>query len=222
MFPLSDSIKSGKFPFFNILLIAATIFVFVQQLFASNPEGFIKTYALIPSQVNIAYVNTLLPFVTAIFLHGGFLHIITNMWFLWIFGDDVEAYLGKLPFLFLYFAAGITGNIVQYLLMSHSSIPMLGASGAVAGILGAYYILFPYAKIKTLVPFFGFFTIIDIAAPIMLGYWFLLQLLSGVGSLAITAQSGGVAFWAHVGGFITGVIVAKLAGGQKSQEEVSW
>jgi len=210
MFPLSDSIKARRFPFVNLILIAATIFVFIQQITSSSELAFIGSYALIPSLINFDDLATLTPFVTAIFLHGGFLHIISNMWFLWVFGDNVEGYLGFLFFPILYFAAGIVGNAAQYFLMPSSSIPMLGASGAIAGVLGAYYVLFPHAKIRTLVPFFGFFTIAEIPAPFMLGYWFVLQILSGAVSLPFSGETGGVAFWAHVGGFVTGVAIGKL------------
>lgn len=210
MFPLSDSIRARRFPLVNLLLIAATVFVFIQQLTSPNQDLFIRTYSLIPSLVNFNDFSTLVPFVTAIFLHGGFLHIISNMWFLWVFGDNVEGHLGFILFPILYFLAGIVGNIAQYIIMPTSSIPMLGASGAVAGVLGAYYILFKDAKIKTLIPFFGFFTTAEIPAPFMLGYWFVLQVFSGAVSLPFSGDSGGVAFWAHVGGFAAGVIVGKL------------
>ena len=218
MFPISDSINTHKFPLFNILIIAVTAFVFIQQIISPNPDAFVRHYALIPSLINVNNPVTLLPFVTAIFLHGGWLHILSNMWFLWVFGDDVEGALGNLKFAFLYFISGIIGNIVQYSLMPASTIPILGASGAIAGILGAYFIMFPYSKIKTLVFFFFFVTIINISAPIMLGYWFVLQLISGIGDLAVTTQQGGVAFWAHVGGFISGIIAAKVTGGQRAIE----
>ena len=210
MFPLSDSIKARRFPFVNILLIAATVFVFIQQLITPSQDLFINTYSLIPSLVTFNDLSTLMPFITAIFLHGGFLHIISNMWFLWVFGDNVEGHLGFILFPILYFLSGIVGNIAQYILMPSSSIPMLGASGAVAGILGAYYVLFAHAKIKTMIPFFGFFTTAEVPAPFMLGYWFVLQVLSGAVSLPFSSDSGGVAFWAHVGGFVTGVVIAKL------------
>jgi len=213
MFPLSDSIKAKRFPFINLILIAATIFVFIQQLTSPSELAFIRSYALIPKLINFADFATLTPFVTAIFLHGGFLHIISNMWFLWIFGDNVEGRLSFLIFPILYFLSGIIGNAAQYFLMPASSIPMLGASGAVAGVLGAYYVLFPHAKIRTLVPFFGFFTIAEIPAPFMLGYWFVLQILSGAVSLPFSGETGGVAFWAHVGGFVTGVAIANLVKG---------
>ena len=206
MFPISDSHPGGRFPLINILLIAATIFVFIQQLLSQDQETLIAGYALIPSLVNFSEPFTLIPFVTAIFLHGGFLHIISNMWFLWVFGDNIEARFGFLLFPIVYFLSGIIGNLVQYLFMPSSSIPMLGASGAVAGVLGAYYVLFPHAKIKTLVPFFGFASIVSIPASFMLGYWFVLQIVSGAASLPFSGE-GGVAFWAHVGGFICGFIL---------------
>jgi len=215
MFPLSDSIKAKRFPIINLLLIATTIFVFIQQLTSPNELAFIRSYALIPTLVAFDDFATLMPFVTAVFLHGGFLHIISNMWFLWVFGDNVEGHLGFMLFPILYFLSGIVGNIAQYIVMPNSSIPMLGASGAVAGVLGAYYILFKDAKIKTLIPFFGFFTAIDVKAPFMLGYWFVLQLLSGAVSLPFSGETGGVAFWAHVGGFVTGVLFAKILKGSK-------
>jgi membrane associated rhomboid family serine protease len=142
------------------------------------------------------------------------------MWFLWVFGDNVEDHLTPFVFLLLYMTAGIAGNLVQYFFMSNSSIPLLGASGAVAGILGCYYVLFPYSKIRTLVFIFFFVTIIDISAPIMLGYWFLLQLISGAVSLPFMNDQGGIAFWAHVTGFIVGVIFANLFKGRLGLQEV--
>lgn len=210
MFPLSDSIRAPRLPFVNIALIAATVFVFVQQLFVSDQELFIQTYALIPSLVNFSDFVTFVPFITAIFLHGGFLHIISNMWFLWVFGDNVEGRFGWFFFPIVYFTSGVAGNFLQYILMPNSLIPMLGASGAVAGVLGAYYILFSHARIKTVVPFFGFASIVEIPAPFMLGYWFILQVISGTASLPFMGETGGVAFFAHVGGFLTGVFFAKL------------
>lgn len=212
MFPISDSIKVHRFPFLNIGLIAITIYVFFQQFATSSPDLFIQKYALIPTLIKISDPSTFAPFFTAIFLHGGFLHIISNMWFLWIFGDNVEMRLGWIFYSILYLIAGIIGNFVQYFLMPNSSIPMLGASGAVAGVLGAYYVFFPHSKIKTFIPVFGLPAIIEISAPFMLGYWFILQLISGAASLPFSSQ-GGIAFWAHVGGFLTGVIIAKIFGG---------
>lgn len=209
MFPLSDSVRSQKFPFINLGLIITTCYVFYLQMV--NPESFTISYALVPSLVSFVSYNTLLPFITSIFLHGGWLHIISNMWFLWIFGDNVEGSLGHIRYLFLYLISGITGGLAQYIFMPGSDIPMLGASGAVAGALGAYFILFPHHKIRTFIPVFGFFTLANISAYIMLGYWFVLQVFSGAMSVpASGTEESGVAFWAHVGGFLAGLIMGRL------------
>lgn len=210
MIPISDSIKSRTFPFLNIFLILTTVSVFFLQLTTVDQEEFINQYALIPQIVNFANFSTLIPFVTSIFLHGGFLHIISNMLFLWVFGDNVEGHLGVLPYLVLYLASGITGGLLQYMLMPDSPIPMLGASGAIAGVLGSYFVMFPGSKIKTIVPFFGFITTAEIPAPFMLGYWFLLQVISGTFSLTVSADGGGIAFFAHIGGFVAGFILTML------------
>jgi len=207
MFPLSDSIKHIRFPFINIAIILFTIYVFYLQLISPSFDDFLLKYALIPANVDFANISTLFPFISAIFLHGGFLHIISNLWFLWVFGDNVEGRFRLLyPIVFL--ITGIIGNFLQYILMPDSPIPMIGASGAVAGILGAYFVLFPHSEIRTLA-FFGLPMIIRVGAPIMLGYWFFLQLISGATSLQDTGV-GGVAFWAHVGGFIAGLVIAKF------------
>lgn len=207
MIPISDSIRSKRFPIINISIIAVTIFVFFQQLITSDPEGFIATYSLIPALINFSIPETLFPFMTSIFLHGGFLHIASNMVFLWVFGDNVEDHLG-IFYPVLYFSSGFAGAFAQYILNTESPVPMLGASGAIAGVLGSYYILFPHAKIKTLVPFFGFVSVVQVSAPIMLGYWFLLQVVSGAVSLSYVADAtGGVAFFAHIGGFIAGLLI---------------
>lgn len=217
MFPLSDSIPARRFPFITISVILFTIYVFIQQLLAPDQNGFIEQYALVPARVDFSQWMTLIPFVTAIFLHGGFLHIISNMWFLWVFGDNVEGYLSPIFFIVLYMTAGIAGNLAQYFLMPDSSIPMLGASGAIAGILGCYFVLFPYSKIRTVIFIFFFVTIVEISAPIMLGYWFVLQLVSGASSLPFSMDQGGVAFWAHVVGFIIGIVFGLLFKGGSSE-----
>jgi rhomboid family protein len=211
MFPLSDSAKAPRFPFMMWFLIAVNVFVFIQELLAPDIDKFVTRYALTPSHVNPGDYHTLLPFVTAIFLHGGFLHILSNMWFLFIFGDNVEGALNPFYFLLLFLVSGVTGNFFQYAVSPHSSISIIGASGAIAGILGCYFILFPTSKVKTLIFLFFFVTIIDIYAPIMLGYWFVLQLISGVGSLAHTSiNQGGIAFFAHIAGFIVGMFAGKF------------
>jgi membrane associated rhomboid family serine protease len=206
MFPLYDTIKATRFPFLNWTIVLFTVFVFIQQLLAADPESFIMQFALVPANVNFSDFTTLLPFVTAIFLHGGLMHILANMWFLVVFGDNVNDALSPVGYLLLYFGAGIIGNIVQYMFSPGSVVPMIGASGAVAGILGCYYVLFPYAKIKTLIFIFFFVTIVEISAPILLGYWFILQIISGASAIPmISADTGGVAFFAHIAGFIVGL-----------------
>lgn len=211
MFPISDSVKSKKFPLINIALIAITCYVFYLQLTAPDPEAFIYQYALVPSQIDFSNLSSLFPFITSMFLHGGWLHILSNMWFLWIFGDNVEGHLGHIPYLLLYLVSGLVGGIAQFLISPNSNIPMLGASGAVAGALGAYFHFFPNHKIKTLIPIFGFVTFTEISAFFMLGYWLVLQVFSGAMSLPSSGtEQGGVAFFAHIGGFVAGLIIGRL------------
>jgi len=210
MFPIRDHNPSNKFPFVTILLIIITSYVFFLQLTSVDFEAFIFQYALVPSTVNFTNFATLLPFIYSIFLHGGWLHIISNMWFLWIFGDNIEAHLGHIKYLIFYLFCGIAAGLAQYVFSSSSEIPMLGASGAVAGVLGGYLVLYPGHKIDTLIPTFGaFMTRAQIPASIMLIYWFVIQLFSGVGSIGMQ-DVGGVAFWAHVGGFAAGWILTRF------------
>ncbi len=209
MFPISDSAKSGRIPLVTLAIILANAYVFYQQITVSNQESFIFQYALVPSSVNLLNPQTLIPFITSTFLHGGFFHILSNMWFLWIFGDNVEARLGIIKFALLYLAAGIAGNFAQFILTPGSDIPMLGASGAVSGVLGSYFILFPSSSIKTFLFMFFFVTITKIPAVIYIFYWFVIQLFSGIISLPLTFAAGGIAFWAHVGGFVSGLIITR-------------
>jgi len=174
-----------------------------------NPESFTLQYALTPSTVDFVNYASLIPFVTSMFLHGGILHITSNMLFLWVFGDNVEGEMFPFVFLLVYLFSGIIGGLTQYALNPASDIPMLGASGAVAGVLGAYISYFPHNKIKTFVPLFFIFTFVNISAWMMIGYWFVLQIFSGVSSLP-TQQDGGVAFFAHIGGFVAGFLMSKL------------
>lgn len=202
MLPLRDTQPARIFPFWTIAIILANVFVFLLELTAPDIEVFISQYALIPARVSFLDFASLSPFVTSQFLHGGFLHIASNMWFLWIFGDNVEERLGFLWFPVFYLAAGVVGGLAQYIFIPGSTLPMLGASGAVAGVLGAYYAMFPKHNIRTLVPVFGFFTVMNLPASLMLFYWFFTQIFSGVATIATGAFAlGGVAWFAHVGGF---------------------
>lgn len=211
MFPIRDHNPSYRLPLTTLTIIIFTSWVFLNQITSPDIEAFIRKFALIPQLVNFYDWLTLFPFVFSIFLHGGWFHLLSNMWFLWIFGDNVEAFLGHFKFLFFYLFSGIGAGLFQYLVEPYSSIPVVGASGAIAGVLAAYLVLFPKHKIDTLVfGFGGWITEIQLPASIMLGYWFIIQLFSGVGSLAVVSSRGGIAWWAHIGGFITGWIMVKL------------
>ena len=211
MFPIRDSQNSGKFPFINLSLIAVNIYFFTQELFAPNIELFIKNYALIPANVDLFRPETLTPFISSLFLHAGFLHILSNMWFLWIFGDNVEAVMGHIKYLGFYLFCGITASVVQYIFTVDSTLPMIGASGAIAGVLGAYLKYFPRNSIDTIVPIFGLPIIVAIPASLMLIYWFFTQAFNGVASIVTsTASIGGVAYVAHVAGFASGFLFSGL------------
>lgn len=210
MIPLKDSHPSGIFPFWVLTIIAINIYAFYLELTATNPDAFISQFALIPNLVDFSNFESLIPFVTSQFLHGGFIHIISNMLFLWIFGDNVEGRFGFLLFPIIYLASGIAGGLAQFILNPDSTVPMIGASGAIAGVLGAYFAWFGHHTIKTLIPVFGFLTVIDVPASIMLFYWFITQLFSGAASITVASSDmGGIAFFAHAGGFAFGWVVAK-------------
>lgn len=211
MIPLRDSHSTGKFPFWVVTIIAINIYIFYLQLTAVNADQFVFQYALVPNLIDFSQLESLTPFITSQFLHGGFVHILSNMWFLWIFGDNVEEGIGFLLFPIFYLLAGVAGGFLQYIFIPTSQIPMLGASGAIAGVLGAYYVLFPKHKIDTLIPVFGFPTVVAIPASVMLFYWFFTQAFSGAFSIVSSVQAlGGVAWFAHIGGFVVGWLIAQL------------
>ncbi|OGD87761.1 hypothetical protein A3D81_02025 [Candidatus Curtissbacteria bacterium RIFCSPHIGHO2_02_FULL_40_17] len=210
MFPIRDTRNSGKFPIVNLILIGFNIYVFILELFSPNIEVFIAQYSLIPQNVNFFNIQTLKPFVTSMFLHAGFLHILSNMWFLWIFGDNVEAAIGHIKYLIFFIFCGVAASFIQYLFIANSTLPMIGASGAIAGVLGAYLKLFPKNKVDTIIPIFGLPFFIALPAYFMLIYWFVIQAFNGVASIIVaTASVGGVAYLAHAGGFLTGFLVSR-------------
>ena len=213
MIPLKDSHVSGKFPFWTIGIIVLNVYIFYLELTALNPQAFILNYSLIPADVN-SNIAGLFPFITSQFLHAGFIHIISNMIFLWVFGNNVESAFGFWYFPLFYIMGGITAGLTQYFSTPDAIVPMLGASGAVAAVLGAYFALFPNNKIKTLVFIFIFVTFIDIPAWILLFYWFITQLFSGVAALSMN-QTGGIAFLPHAGGFLFGWLAATFTLSQK-------
>ncbi|HCS78214.1 TPA: rhomboid family intramembrane serine protease [Patescibacteria group bacterium] len=211
MFPIRDHHPSSRFPLVTILIITINCFIFFLEMTAPDLDQFIAQYALLPATVNFLNPLTLVPFLTSMFLHGGWLHILSNMWFLWIFGDNIEATLGSIGFLMFYLFAGFAASLLQFFIDPTSVIPVLGASGAIAGVLGGYLVLFPRAQIETLVTLGYYVSRINVSAQIMLIYWFITQLFSGVGSLAIgVAAQGGVAFFAHIGGFAAGWLLTQL------------
>ncbi len=204
MIPLKDTNALSRFPFWVVAIILVNIYIFYLELTAASPEGFILQYAFIPVLLDLADFRTALPLISSQFLHGGFIHIISNMLFLWVFGNNVEVSLGFFLFPVFYLASGVVAGLAQYLATPTASIPMLGASGAVAGVLGAYFALFPRSRIKTLIFIFFFVTIVDIPAYFLLFFWFITQFFSGLASFPMSPNEGGIAFLSHVGGFLFG------------------
>ncbi|WP_099825453.1 rhomboid family intramembrane serine protease [Oceaniglobus indicus] len=200
MFPIRDHNPSLGTPYVTYALVAANVVVFIYMLsLAGNPfalESFYVQFALIPS------IADPLTFLTSQFLHAGFLHLGGNMLFLWIFGDNLEDELGHLPFLGFYLAGGIVAGLAQNMTEPLSDVPMVGASGAIAAVMGGYLLLFPRARIDVLIIIVIFFRIIPIPAWVVLGIWFALQMFSG---LSMPGAEGGVAYWAHAGGFLAGL-----------------
>ena len=215
MIPIRDAIRSKNFPAVNVLIIGLNVVAFLWEL-AQGPDlkEVFYLYGIVPlrySNPEIAAHFTgfgqYLPFLTSMFLHGGFLHIIMNMWFLYIFGDNIEDRLGHIRYLIFYLFCGVAAGLIHLFTNWNSNVPTIGASGAISGVMGAYLLLYPRSKILTLIFIFFFIQFIEIPAFIFLGIWILLQLLSA----SFTPNNvGGVAFWAHIGGFVAGLIFIKI------------
>lgn len=210
MFPLRDTNERSTFPFINYLIIAANIFVFYLQLSSPDFEAFVRQYAFTPANFSFFDLNSYFFILSSMFMHGSLLHILGNMWFLHIFGDNVEDRMGHFTYLLFYLLAGAAATFAQYILSTGSEIPMLGASGAISGVTGAYFIFFKRSTIKAIVPGFGLWSTSDLPATWFLGYWFLLQVFNGANSLNTVDGEGGVAWFAHIGGFVAGYLMAKL------------
>jgi membrane associated rhomboid family serine protease len=202
MFPVSDVIPSRTTPVVTISLIALNAFAFLYELTLSDPElhMFVQSYGVVPAYFSLPAV------VTSMFLHGGWLHFLGNMLYLWIFGDNVEDRLGHGWFVLFYLGCGAAAALGQVATSPVSLVPMVGASGAIAGVMGAYFVLFPHSRVLTAVFILFFMDLIEIPAIFFLGIWFLMQFFSGVGSLGADAAQGGVAFWAHIVGFAVGAL----------------
>lgn len=216
MLPLYDTIRSRSFPFINIALIIVNVLVFFYEVsLGVNVDRFILYYSIVPARYSnpfIAAKFTLLeqslPFITSMFLHGGWFHLIFNMWFLWIFGDNVEDRMGHFRYLIFYLICGVAAGVLHLVTNWHSDIPTLGASGAIAGVMGAYFLLFPFSRVIVLVPllFFPFF--FEIPAFFFLGFWFLVQFYGGYADLlGVTGEFANIAWWAHIGGFVSGMLL---------------
>lgn len=225
MIPLRDDQPRFSTPYVTYFIIAlnAVVFLFELSVEMQGPRALnslVYQFGVVPRHFELALAGSSrydiagqsLTILTSMFLHGGWLHIIFNMWFLWIFGDNIEDHLGHFLYLVFYLVSGFAASIAHILLNLNSNVPSVGASGAIAGVMGAYIVLYPKARVLTLVPLIVFFTFWWLPAWVFLGYWFLLQFLSGAAtSIAETSsQAGGVAFWAHVGGFVAGIVLIKI------------
>ncbi len=216
MIPLKDLNPRLTTPFMTLLIIVANVGVFLYQASLGQPAGqaLAYVYGIIPARIPEAFTThsvtlpqAFLPLLTSMFLHGGWFHLIGNMWFLWIFGDNIEDQFGHFGYLLFYLVCGIGAGVAHAVMNLGSSVPAVGASGAISGVMGAYMVFFPRSRVLTLVPLLFLFFTVQLPAVVVLGYWFLIQFLSGLGSLGLHTDSG-VAFWAHIGGFVLGVVAA--------------
>jgi membrane associated rhomboid family serine protease len=219
MIPLRDDQPRFSTPYVTYFLIGlnAAVFLFESALTPDSFTILLYQFGMVPANITgylsgagqLGLVAVWLPALTSMFLHGSWMHVIGNMWFLWIFGDNIEDHLGHFKYLVFYLASGLVAAFAQLLLSPHSRVPTVGASGAIAGVLGAYFVLYPKARVLIWFPIFFLFYL---PAWVMLGYWFLMQFVSGAAtSMASYSDTrGGVAFWAHVGGFVAGIVLIKL------------
>jgi membrane associated rhomboid family serine protease len=213
MIPLGDNIPSRRFPTVTLgLIVVNTLIFLVEFLFQPVANQLVQTFGAVPTRIVTGWTNpiTLATLFTAMYLHGGWAHLIGNMIYLWIFGDNVEDRMGHVRYFIFYTLCGLVSGIAQVLAMPTSSVPAIGASGAIAGVLGAYLLLFPRARVRTLIPLIFIYTTVYLPAVVVLGGWFLVQFLNGLASINVAVQTGGVAWWAHIGGFAVGMILMPL------------
>ena len=211
MFPLYDTVRSHKFPLVNLLLVGlnAAAFLWEIQMEPAQLQTFIFAHGLIPAQFLENPSQEWIRIYSSMFLHGSWFHIVSNMWVLLIFGDNVEARMGGFRYLLFYFLSGTAAGLLQSYVLPNSTVPMIGASGALAGVLGAYLILFPKSRIASLVPILFIFTLVEIPAFVFLLFWFFSQLYSGLFPVDGGGASG-IAWWAHIGGFLFGVVMVSF------------
>ena len=221
MIPLRDTIPSRTVPYINYTFILLNLLLFLYQVsLGYHLERFLYTWGVVPAKFfapfsigQIGLVERTAPLLTSMFLHGGWLHLLGNMLFLYIFGDNVEDRLGHTRYFFFYIFCGLLAIVAHLITNPSSRVPTIGASGAIAGVMGAYFFLFPYARVVTLIFIFFFIDVIEIPAFFFLAFWFILQFLNGTMSVsAQNAASGGVAWWAHIGGFLAGIMLLFVFG----------
>ena len=223
MIPIRDTIPHRRTPYVTYAIIAlnAVVFLYELGLGPTALQRFFMHYGIVPARYadpriarHFGFVEQVTPFFTSMFLHGGFMHILGNMWMLWIFGDNVEDWFGHAGLAAFYVFCGVASGLLHLMFNWGSPVPTVGASGAIAGVMGAYFLLYPRARVLTLVPIFFFLTFMELPAYFFLGLWFLLQFLSGTMAVA-AGMAGGIAWWAHVGGFVAGAGVVFVLGGAK-------
>ncbi|MCJ7549989.1 MAG: rhomboid family intramembrane serine protease [Anaerolineae bacterium] len=208
MFPLRDDVPSRQFPLVTVSIVVVNVVVFLFQVLAgSAASSTVELFGIVPARITTQWQNplVLLTLFSSMYLHGGWAHLIGNMWYLWIFGDNVEDRMGRGRFFIFYTLCGLVAGLLQIVAAPRSTIPMIGASGAIAGVLSAYLLLYPRARVSTLVLLFFFIRIVWLPAIVVLGSWFAIQLFNGLASLNVVVQTGGVAWWAHIGGFVAGM-----------------
>jgi membrane associated rhomboid family serine protease len=218
MIPLrsTERVRSTATVTLILILLNTVIFLYERFLPSWALDSFIAHYGIVPDRLRMSSL------LTSMFLHGGWLHLIGNMWFLWVFGRNVEDLIGSARFFIFYILCGLAAALVHVFFNPYSRVPTIGASGAIAGVMGAYVIKFPRARITTLVPIFIFITTLEIPAVFLLLYWFAIQFFSGVGSIGYSqVSSGGVAWFAHVGGFLAGMLLVNLFG-EKQRWTARW
>jgi membrane associated rhomboid family serine protease len=218
MFPVSDVIPSKTTPYVTIGLISLNVITFLYELQLSRRELQLLTYAFGVLPGSFSWPTL----VTSMFLHAGWMHVIGNMLYLWIFGDNVEDRLGHGGYLLFYLACGAAAALGQVAVSGDSLIPMIGASGAIAGVMGAYFVLYPHSRVLTVVFLVFFLDIVEIPAIFFLGIWFVKELFSGVGSIGTSALTGGVAFWAHIVGFAVGALAGLVLRVRETSRQRYW
>lgn len=224
MIPIRDDIPSSRFPAVTLGIIGLNFLVFLRELkLGPHLEDLMLSFAIIPARYTVPDVaaqyslpQQIFAFFSSMFLHGGWIHLLGNMWTLWIFGDNVEDRLGRVRYLTLYLAGGVAAALLHIYTNAGSAVPTIGASGAIAAVMGAYFRFYPHARVETIIPPLIFGPIFEFPALIFLGWWFLLQFFNGAMSLGARNQSfSGIAWWAHVGGFLFGFVICLFASSRR-------